>query len=140
MNISIYDPDIRWKQRFQNYSRAVALLDDALKNGLEKLSPLEKEGTLQRFEFSFELAWKLMKDYLEEDGVSINPLTPKNVIKEAFLAKIIPDGKIWIDMLLSRNLMSNSYDSIKFESIAQDVDKKYLQPLKQLQIFFAEKI
>ena len=132
--------DIRWKQRFQNYNRALFLLSDALKDGSEKLSLLEKEGTLQRFEFTFELAWKLMKDYLEESGITINPITPKQVIKQAFTAKIISDGQVWIDMLLSRNLMSHTYDFIKFEAIAKDVEQKYLTSMKQLEKFFATKI
>lgn len=132
--------DIRWKQRFQNYNRALFLLSDALKDGSEKLSLLEKEGTLQRFEFTFELAWKLMKDYLEESGIIINPITPKQVIKQAFTAKIIFDGQVWIDMLLSRNLMSHTYDFIKFETIAKDVEQKYLTSMKQLEKFFATKI
>ena len=131
--------DIRWKQRFQNYNRALFLLSDALKDGSEKLSLLEKEGTLQRFEFTFELAWKLMKDYLEESGIIINPITPKQVIKQAFTAKIISDGQVWIDMLLSLNLMSHTYDFIKFEAIAKDVEQKYLTSMKQLEKFFATK-
>ena len=131
--------DIRWKQRFQNYNRALFLLSDALKDGSEKLSLLEKEGTLQRFGFTFELAWKLMKDYLEESGIIINPITPKQVIKQAFTAKIISDGQVWIDMLLSRNLMSHTYDFIKFEAIAKDVEQKYLTSMKQLEKFFATK-
>lgn len=115
-------------------------MSDALKDGSEKLSLLEKEGTLQRFEFTFELAWKLMKDYLEESGIIINPITPKQVIKQAFTAKIISDGQVWIDMLLSRNLMSHTYDFIKFEAIAKDVEQKYLTSMKRLEKFFATKI
>jgi nucleotidyltransferase substrate binding protein (TIGR01987 family) len=132
--------DIRWQQRFQNYSKALFLLSDALKDGSEKLSLLEKEGTLQRFEYSFELAWKVMKDYLEENGIIINPVTPKQVIKQAFAAKIISEGQVWIDMLLSCNLMSHTYDFIKFESIAKDVEQKYLAAMQQLEKFFAAKI
>jgi nucleotidyltransferase substrate binding protein (TIGR01987 family) len=129
------NPDIRFKQRFQNYQKVLALLSEALKDGSEKLSLLEKEGTLQRFEFTFELAWKVMKDYLEEDGVIISPVTPKNVIKQSFVAGIIEDGQVWIDMLLSRNMMSHTYDFIKFEAIAKDVEKKYLLELKKLENF-----
>ncbi len=107
-----------------------------MKEGADKLSLLEKEGALQRFEFTFELAWKVMKDYLEEGGVVISPLTPKNVIKQAFISRIIENGQVWIDMLLSRNLMSHTYDSIKFEVIAKDVEIKYLVELKNLENFF----
>lgn len=130
------NPDIRWKQRFENYQKALFLLSDALKDGADKLSLLEKEGGLQRFEFTFELAWKVMKDYLEEGGVLISPLTPKNVIKQAFVSRIIENGQVWIDMLLSRNLISHTYDSIKFEAIAKDVEIKYLVELKKLENFF----
>ena len=128
--------DVRWRQRFDNYRKALFLLSDALKDGADKLSLLEKEGTLQRFEFTFELAWKVMKDYLESGGVIIDPLTPKNVIKQAFAAKIIDEGQIWIDMLLSRNLMSHTYDFTKFEEISKDVEKKYLPAMRQLEQYF----
>ena len=85
--------DIRWIQRFQNFDRAFLLLRSALEErGLEQMSELEKEGLIQRFEYSYELAWKTMKDYLEEQGTIINPVTPRNVIKEAFSAQIIADG------------------------------------------------
>jgi nucleotidyltransferase substrate binding protein (TIGR01987 family) len=60
--------DIRWKQRFQNYDRAFILLRSAIEdNDLEKLSALEQEGTIQRFEYTFELAWKTLKDYLTDN-------------------------------------------------------------------------
>ena len=80
--------DIRWIQRFQNFDRAFLLLRSALEErGLELMSELENEGLIQRFEYSYELAWKTMKDYLEEQGTIINPVTPRNVIKEAFSAQ-----------------------------------------------------
>ena len=128
--------DVRWRQRFDNYRKALFLLSDALKDGADKLSLLEKEGTLQRFEYTWELAWKVMKDYLESGGVIIDPLTPKNVIKQAFAAKIIDDGQLWIDILLSCNLMSHTYDFTKFETISKDVEKKYLPAMKQLEQYF----
>lgn len=62
------NPDIRWKQRFQNFDRAFVLLREAMKNGPSGLNLLEKEGVTQRFEYSFELVWKTLKDYLEEGG------------------------------------------------------------------------
>ncbi len=132
--------DIRWKQRFDNFNKALLLLQSALENGSEKLSLLEKEGALQRFEFTFELSWKLMKDYLENEGLVISPVTPKNTIKQAFASKIIGDGQLWIDMLLSRNLMSHTYDFIKFEAIAKDVEIKYLPALADLREFFLRKL
>ena len=99
-------PDIRWKQRFQNFDRAFVLLRDALENGPETLNQLEKEGVIQRFEFSFELAWKTLKDFMEQDGFVFATITPRQVLKDAFVAKILPDGQVWIDMLDHRNLLS----------------------------------
>jgi nucleotidyltransferase substrate binding protein (TIGR01987 family) len=103
--------DIRWKQRFDNFERAFRFLQSELvERPLDDFSDLEQQGLVQRFEFSFELAWKTMKDFLESSGIQINLVTPKAVIKEAFAAKIIDDGQIWIDMMLDRNLLSHTYD------------------------------
>jgi len=105
--------DIRWKQCFQNFDHAFGLLREALEDN-RTLSLLEKEGVIQRFEYCYELAWKTLKDYLEYSGVVINPVTPRQVIKEAFAANIIQDGQVWINMLDHRNLLSPSYDSSVF--------------------------
>ena len=102
-------PDVRWKQRLSNFERALDLLQDALKPGHERLSLLEKEGTVQRFEYSLELAWKTAKDYLEATGSVIVPATPRQVIRDAVDARIIADGQVWIDMLDHRNLFTFSY-------------------------------
>ena len=129
--------DIRWKQRFQNFDRAFLLLRSALEErGLEQMSDLEKEGLIQRFEYSYELAWKTMKDYLEKHGTNINPVTPRNVIKEAFSAKIITDGQVWVDMLLHRNLLSHTYDFSKFQEVLEAVVQRYLSAQEQLHEWF----
>ena len=91
--------DVRWKQRFDNFRRAVALLHEPIDRGLSALSTLEQEGTVHRFEVALELAWKTLKDYLEHESFVIEPVTPRNVIKEAFAARILGDGQLWIDML-----------------------------------------
>ena len=129
--------DIRWIQRFQNFDRAFLLLRSALEErGLEQMSELEKEGLIQRFEYSYELAWKTMKDYLEEQGTIINPVTPRNVIKEAFSAQIIADGQVWVDMMLHRNLLAYTYDFSKFKEILDAVVERYLDAQEQLHEWF----
>ena len=129
--------DIRWKQRFQNFDRAFLLLRSALEErGLEQMSDLEKEGLIQRFEYSYELAWKTMKDYLEEQGTIINPVTPRNVIKEAFSAQIIADGQVWVDMMLHRNLLAHTYDFSKFKEVLDAVVGRYLDAQEQLHEWF----
>ena len=102
--------DIRWKQRFQNFDRAFVLLRSAVEeNEISKMSDLEQEGTIQRFEYTYELAWKTLKDYLIDSGVTLSEITARNVIKEAFAAYIITDGQVFIDMMLSRNLLPHRY-------------------------------
>ena len=132
------NPDIRWKQRFQNFDRAYVLLRDALDRGPEALSLLEKEGVIQRFEYTFELAWKTLKDYLEEGGLVISPVTPRQVIKEAFAAKVIADGQVWINMLDIRNLLSHTYDGSVFEQAVTAIAQNYLPALKALRHFFLQ--
>ncbi|MBU6401747.1 MAG: HI0074 family nucleotidyltransferase substrate-binding subunit [Verrucomicrobia bacterium] len=130
--------DIRWKQRFQNFDRAFVLLREALA-GQRQLSLLEKEGVIQRFEYSYELAWKTLKDYLEAGGVVIIPVTPRQVIKEAFAAKIITDGRVWINMLDHRNLLSHTYDASVFEQAVTAIAEHYLPAMAQLHELFLEK-
>jgi nucleotidyltransferase substrate binding protein (TIGR01987 family) len=131
--------DIRWKQRFQNFDRAFRLLQEALNRKPEALSLLEKEGVVQRFEYTFELAWKTLKDYLEEDGLVISPVTPRQVLKEAFSAKILSDGQVWINMLDNRNLLSHTYDFSVFEQAVQAIAAHYLPAMATLHEFLTRK-
>ena len=128
------NPDVRWKQRFENYERALRLLREALAD-IDRLSELEKEGTVQRFEFTVELGWKTLKDYLEDSGVVLDQLTPKNVVKQAFAAKIISDGQLWIDMLDCRNRLSHMYDEAAFDQAVREMDKRFLRGLNELHDF-----
>lgn len=98
--------DIRWKRRFQNFERALIQLQQAVSKN--DLSYLEKAGVIQIYEFTFELAWKTMKDYLEDKQVTVKFL--RDVIKEGFSYEIIKNGDIWMDMLQKRNLMSHTYN------------------------------
>ena len=128
------EEEIRWHYRFQNYSRAFGRLQDALKEGAEALNELEQEGVIQRFEYTFELAWNTLKDRLEHDGVVLNPVTPRAVIRSAFQAKLISQGERWIDMLGDRNRMSHTYDSATFDEIIKEIEECYLQRLDELHI------
>jgi len=130
--------DVRWKQRAQNLSRAVSLLRDALKNGPDALNDLEKEGTAQRFEYTVELAWKTMKDYLEHSGVLLSPVTPKNTVKAAFAARLIPDGQLWIDILEKRNLLSHTYDQSLLGESLHEIQNRFLPAIELLLVFLRE--
>mgnify|MGYP005628740191 FL=1 len=132
--------DIRWKQRYQNFDRAFQLLRTALyEQSLEQLTELEREGVIQRFEYSYELAWKTMKDYLEEGGVVILPVTPRNVIKQAFTAGVITDGQVWVDMMLHRNLLSHTYDFSKFNEVLEALVNRYLKAFEELHEWLMER-
>ena len=103
--------------------------------GPAELSLLEKEGVIQRFEYTFELAWKTVKDFLESGGLVITPVTPRQVVKDAFAAKVIADGQVWIDMLDHRNLLSHTYDSSVFEEAVDAIAARYLPAMDELQTF-----
>ena len=131
--------DIRWEQRFENFERAFRLLLEPLGADAGALSDLEKEGVIQRFEYTFELAWKTLKDYLVYNGVAFEQITPRSVIKEAFAAKIIVDGQTWIDMLEQRNTMSHTYDNEKFETAFRNISQRYLAALEQVFVWLKQK-
>jgi len=97
---------IRWQQRFQNLDRAFSQLQRGL--AIEHPSDIEQQGIIQSFEFTFELSWKTLKDYLEAQGLTCQ--FPREVIKQAFQNQVIQDGDIWLEMLAKRNLLAHTYD------------------------------
>ena len=125
--------DIRWKQRFWNYKKALA----ALKNAVElaaarELTDLEKQGMIQGFEFTFELAWNLMKDYLEEQGVT-GIIGSKNAIRHAFNKGLIEDGEVWMDMVKDRNMASHVYDEKTAEDLVTAIKNTYYFQFNKLE-------
>lgn len=134
------NPDIRWKQRFRNFDRAVVLLREPLEKGVERLSDLEQEGVVHRFEFALELGWKTLKDYLEQSGIEIAPVTPRNVVKSAFAARILPDGQVWIDMLDHRNLLAHTYDQKTFAAVVEALAQRYMAAFEDLHGWLLERI
>lgn len=128
-----FDEKPRWLYRFDNFQRAYDRLQEALKQAEEQgLTQLEKEGVIQRFEFTTELAWKTMKDYLEHQNLVLTQITPRTVVREAFAAKLIGDGQTWMDMLDARNKLSHMYDLAVFEQVIEDIRKHYWSVIKEL--------
>ena len=131
--------NIRWRQRFENYCKAFETLQNAVTLAEErKLSQLEEQGLIQGFEFTFELAWKVLKIFLECQDIDVK--FPRDAIKKGFQYEIIDDGDIWIDMLEKRNLMSHTYDEHKAHQAVELITKQYFQQLQQLQQFLSAKI
>jgi nucleotidyltransferase substrate binding protein (TIGR01987 family) len=139
-----HSPDIRWKQRFQNFRRAFGLLREALTDkNIDEYSDLEREGIIQRFEYTFELGWKTFKDYLEFSGVNLTEATPRKVIKECAIANIFGEAEInpevFMDMMFSRNLLSHTYDFEQFKQVIADIKDRYLSELEKEYFYFADK-
>lgn len=116
--------DIRWKQRFQNFSNAIEHLRFAVEEVTDP-SDLEKEGTIQRFEFTHELAWKVMKDFLEDEGI-LGIIGSRSATREAFNKELITEGEIWMEMIASRNKSVRTYvDDILEREYATIINKYY---------------
>lgn len=128
-------PDIRWLQRFSNYIKAFLKLEQAVVKIKEEypmkedgtidedsfLDDIIKEGLIQRFEYTHELAWNVMKDFLENAG-NTNIYGSKDATREAFAAGLITDGEVWMDMIKSRNKTSHTYN----EETADDIFMKII--------------
>lgn len=131
----------RWIYRFENYKRAFLLLRQAIEQMQQRpLSQLEKEGIIQRFEYTWELAWKLLKDFLEASGVNLETTTPLAVIKAAFSTKVISNANVWIQALDARNKMAHTYNFVVFEETILDIKNKYLSVLEDLYMQMLEQI
>lgn len=122
--------DIRWKQRFQNYEKSFFLLKRTLE--IENPSEAEKGGLIQFYEMAFELAWKLLKDYLYEQGFNIN--SPREAIKQAYQSEIIDNGQEWIDALEDRNLTTHTYDEETAQKVVESIRNSYFPLLDSLYV------
>lgn len=127
----------RLKERFEDYSKALQRLKEAL---LEETSAIVIDGTIQRYEFTFELAWKTVKDYLEYNGIVDNVASPRNTIQHAFQSKIIQDGEIWIQMMLDRNALSHLYDEERSREIYENIKNKYIVEFEKLKEFLEKNL
>ena len=119
------DPDIRWKQRFSNYRLALSRLDEGVKlAGQRTLSGLEKQGLIQAFEFTHELAWNVMKDYFFYQG---NPsiMGSRDAVREAFDKGLIHEGEGWMEMIKSRNQTSHTYNQQVADAIVERILDAY---------------
>lgn len=121
-------------KKFQNYTTAL----QRLKEGLDKYDSkddLSRDGLIQRFEFTFELAWKTLKAIFEEEGLTgLN--SPKTVLREAFSADLIHEDELWLTMLYDRNTTAHIYSEQLAKEICNNIQEKYIHEFTKL----AEKI
>jgi nucleotidyltransferase substrate binding protein (TIGR01987 family) len=121
---------IRWKQRFSNFEKAILLLERTLQ--IEKPTEAERGGLIQFYEMAFELAWKLMKDYLNEEGFIVK--SPRQAIKQSLQIDLIEDGHVWIDALDGRNLTAHTYDEETAIAIETEIRNSYFPALYELYV------
>ncbi|MDB5255436.1 MAG: hypothetical protein JWM14_131 [Chitinophagaceae bacterium] len=129
--------DTRWKQRFQNFEKAFNRLKEALEE--EELNELERNGVVQRFEFTLELCWNTLKDFLEEEGAQFKP-TPKETIRQAYKSGLIKNAQLLIDGLDIRNELSHDYSGEKFEKSEDEIRNRIFPAIEEVYQFFLKKL
>lgn len=129
--------DVRWKQRFDNYQRALHQLTLAIQLTEQRhLSDLEQQGLIQGFEFTHELAWNVLKDYLEMEGIQ-GLVGSRSTAREAFKRGLVSDGEVWMDMIEKRNLSSHTYNQTVAKALAAAIVDRYYPAFLELQQRFA---
>ncbi len=124
--------DIRWKQRFDNFLRANQTLREAVDLARARpLTKLEIQGLIQSFEFTHELAWNVLKDYLENKGL-FGLVGSKDASRAAFKNGLIENGDVWMKMIEARNLTSHTYDPKTAEGVADDILKHFSPAFESL--------
>jgi len=119
------DQDIRWIQRFNSYSKAFNQLKNAVVlSSLRRLSELEEQGLIQAFEYTHELAWKTLKDFLEDQGYN-TLYGSKDVTRTAFKLGLLEDGEAWMNMIKSRNETSHTYNEENAADIVKVIITSY---------------
>ena len=128
------EQDIRWKQRFTNFKKAYSQLTEFMEK--PELNKFEVQGLIQCFEYTFELSWKTLKDYLEFEGYDVK--TPRETIKKAFQTGMIEDGNVWLDALEKRNIMSHTYNENTTKQTEQLIKTKYYFIIQKLVTNFSK--
>lgn len=120
-------------QKVENYKNALTQLEEAVERYQKAPDDsLYRDGLIQRFEFTVELAWKSIKEYLEDQGVVLSIASPRGILKEAFAAGVLDNGELWNNILTARNLTSHVYDEATAIGIAQQICTEFLPPLRSL--------
>ena len=133
--------DIRYIQRFSNYKKALKGLDEAVELlSSRELSNLEKQGLIQAFEYTYELAWKVIKDFLNYKGMSENIFGSRDAFRYGFKYELLKNGDDWMDMIKSRNLASHIYDEEKIDEIIELISNIYIFRFLELRDKFDELI
>lgn len=130
--------DIRWKQRFENLQKAKATFDRVLTvYQKDTENEIAQIALIQSFEFTYELSWKVMQDFLRHMGIEVS--YPREILKQAFHHNLLKDGQIWIDMLDDRNLMSHAYEKSHAKQAISHITTRYVLAINDVFKFFLER-
>lgn len=130
------DLDTRWIQRFNNFGRACLVLEKAMH--IESPSVIEQAGIIQFFEMTFELAWKLLRDYEEAEGFIVS--FPREAIKYAFQTELVSDGHAWIEALGDQTLTLRAYEASVSLNLVKKIKEKYFPLFQALRETFQENL
>ena len=132
------NPDVRWRQRLQSFRKAFAQLSNAAAVASQReLSDLEQQGLIKAFEFTHELAWNTIKDFLESRG-TLNLYGSRDATREGFAKGLIEDGETCMEMIQSRNRTSHTYNKDTANEIAEAILSRYVQQLENFLLRFIE--
>ena len=131
--------DIRWKQRFENFKMAFQRLCEAIET-IQKYPDnlLLQAGVIQTYEFTFELAWKTLKDYLENEGFDVP--SPRKTMRQAFQAGYLKNIDLWLQALADRNKTSHAYDEEMSREVVQNIREKYFHIIRDLYLLFEKEL
>lgn len=130
--------DVRWRQRFTNFQKAFAQLSRGAATAQEReLNEMERQGLIQAFEFTHELAWNTLKDFLERSGAT-DLFGSVNATRAAFAAGLIENGEPWMEMIKDRNLTTHTYDEQTADKISSAILSSYVTEFRKFQQRFAE--
>lgn len=124
--------DIRWVQRFDSFTRALRVLSEGVDlAGKRELSELERQGLIQGFEYTHELAWNMLRDYLTHQGI-FGLIGSRDAVRAAFRNGLIEDGEAWMKMIETRNLTSHTYNSETASSVMKDIVTQFHPAFERL--------
>src|SRR6266436_5612515 len=130
--------DVRWRQRFENFRKALTQLSSAAALTKQRdLTKLEQQGLIQAFEFTHELAWNILKDFLESRGTT-DLYGSRDATREAFAKGLIEDGETWMAMIQSRNQTSHTYNEDTADEIATAILSSYVKEFEKFLKKFTE--
>ncbi|OOV87047.1 nucleotidyltransferase substrate binding protein [Oceanospirillum linum] len=131
--------DVRWSQRFNHFKKAYSQLQEALDlMAARELSNIEKQGAIQAFEFTYELAWNVLRDFLVWQGIETISGS-RDAIREGFKRELISDGHTWLAMLQDRNRTVHTYNEETAKEILNHLQHKYSVLFAEFFKTFSEK-